>query len=337
MLRFGALRSARIAVPQRDAHCRFGRYSPLAMRIVCAWGHGDAGTLRAPLAVHLPQAEVHVWPDVPASADYAIVWRPPPELFARTRVTRALFNYGAGVDGLVDLPALPADLPVYRLEDAGMAQQMVDYVLAAALRAARGLDVYAAQQRDARWKRATMHARGEFTIGLLGMGVLGQRVANALSALGFAVRGYARSAHVHPGVTMFAGPEALPAFLAGTHMLVCLLPLTAQTRDIVDAQLLSMLPAGAHLVNVARGAIVVDADLIAALDSGRLASATLDVFREEPLPAAHPFWHHPRVSVTPHASAVTLMEPAIAQIAKRILQLERGMAVAGAVEPARGY
>ncbi|MEO6929955.1 MAG: glyoxylate/hydroxypyruvate reductase A [Casimicrobiaceae bacterium] len=307
------------------------------MRIVCAWGRGDAAALRAPLAAHLPRAEVHIWPDAPAQAEYAIVWKPPQELFARTRITRALFNYGAGVDGLVELADLPVGIPVYRLQDAGMAQQMVDYVLAAALRAARGLDVYAMQQRDARWKRAPMRTRGEFEVGLLGMGVLGGQVADALRALGFRVRGHSRTPHAHPGVTMFAGADSLGAFLGGTQMLVCLLPLTEATRDMVDAAFLALLPRGAHLVNVARGAIIVDADLLSALDSGHLASATLDVFREEPLPRAHPFWRHPRVSVTPHSSAMTMMEPAIAQIAQRIEAMDRGVAVDGAVQLGRGY
>lgn len=307
------------------------------MRILCAWGNGDTEMLRAPLAMHLPQAEVHMWPDAPPVADYAIVWRPPADVFVRTRITGALFNYGAGVDGLVDLPTLPAGLPIYRLEDAGMAQQMVDYVLAAVLRASRGLDVYAAQQQDARWKRAQMRVRDDVEIGILGMGVLGRTVAHALRALGFRVRGFARNPQTHDGVTMYAGDAALPAFLAGTQVLVCLVPLTAATRDLVDGRFLAGLPQGAHVVNIARGEIVVDADLIAALDGGRLASATLDVFREEPLPAAHPFWHHPRITVTPHASAITLAEPSVAQIAERIARLERGIAVAGAVDLARGY
>jgi glyoxylate/hydroxypyruvate reductase A len=138
-------------------------------------------------------------------------------------------------------------------------------------------------------------------------------------------------------VTMFAGAAALPAFLAGTRMLVCLVPLTPTTRDSIDAGFLRQLPRGAHLVNVARGEIVVDADLVEALDSGHLASATLDVFREEPLPAAHPFWHHPRITVTPHVSAITLAEPAVAQIAQRIRAIERGEVASGAVDPARGY
>lgn len=307
------------------------------MRILCAWGRGDAEVVRAPLAAHLPSADVHVWPDAPPQADYAIVWRPPADVFIRTRITGAVFNYGAGVDTLVDLPTLPAGVPVYRLEDAGMAAQMIDYVLAAVLRIARGFDVHAAQQKNARWKPATMRARGDITIGVLGMGVLGRAVADALLAMGFRVSGYARRPQEHAGMTIHAGESALPAFLAATQVLVCFVPLTAATRDLVDARLLAQLPRGAHLVNVARGEIVVDADLIAALDAGHIASATLDVFREEPLPAAHPFWHHPKVTVTPHVSAVTLPEPSIAQIAERITRLERGIAVDGAIDRVRGY
>ena len=137
--------------------------------------------------------------------------RPPAEVFSATRITRAVFNYGAGVDGLVGLATLPAGVPVYRLEDAGMAAQMVDYVLAAVLRAWRGLDVYALHQRRQRWAREALPARDEFEVGILGMGVLGRRVADALLQLGFRVRGFARSAQAHAGVTMFAGAAALPA------------------------------------------------------------------------------------------------------------------------------
>lgn len=307
------------------------------MDILCAWGRGDAHKLRAPLAAHLPQAKLHFWPDAPPVADYAIVWNPPAEVFLRTRITRALFNYGAGVDGLVKLETLPAGLPLYRLENAGMAEQMADYVLAATLRAWRRLDAYALNQRQADWRPQRVCAREEFRIGILGMGLLGRAVADGLRTAGFVVRGFARSAQVHEGVRMFTGEASLPAFLAETDLLVCMLPLTDDTRDLVDAGLLAGLPRGAHLVNVARGEIVVDGDLIAALDCGQLASATLDVFREEPLPASHAFWHHPGISVTPHVSAMTLPEPSVAQIAARISRIERGMAVSGAVDLARGY
>ncbi|MEP7061788.1 MAG: glyoxylate/hydroxypyruvate reductase A [Betaproteobacteria bacterium] len=307
------------------------------MRILCAWGRGDAEALRAPLARHLPDADVRVWPDAPPVTDYAIVWQPPAEVFSGTRVTRAVFNYGAGVDGLVGLATLPAGIPIFRLEDAGMAAQMADYVLAAVLRAWRGLDVYAQQQRQRRWQRVPVLARAEFAVGLFGMGVLGGQVADALLRAGFGVRGFARRTQARAGVAMFAGDASLAEFLAGTRLLVCLVPLTPATRDRVDAAFLAGLPRGAHLVNVARGELVVDADLVAALDGGQLASATLDVFREEPLPASHPFWHHPRITVTPHVSAVTLAEPAIAQIAGRILAIERGDVAVGAIDPARGY
>ncbi len=307
------------------------------MRILCAWGRGDAEVLRAPLAARLPHAQIHVWPDAPASVDYAIVWRPPAALFGHTRITGALFNYGAGVDGLVDLPTLPEGVPVFRLEDAGMAGQMSEYVLAAVLRAWRSFDAYAQRQREAIWQREPLLEHANFRVGILGMGVLGRAVADVLTSHGFAVDGWARTARAHAGVTLFCGNDALPAFLARPRVLVCLLPLTPATQDLVDRNVLGGLPRGAHFINVARGAIVVDADLIAALDAGQLASATLDVFREEPLPPSHPFWHHPRISITPHVSAVTLAEPSVAQIAARIERLEQGVAVGGAVDVSRGY
>jgi glyoxylate/hydroxypyruvate reductase len=292
---------------------------------------------RAELARALPEAEIALWPDASAADDYALVWRPPPELFARIGTVKAIFNLGAGVDALLAVPTLAADVPVIRLEDAGMAEQMVEYVMFAVLRAYREMDVYATQQRERRWQPRRRLAKADFGIGIMGLGVLGQSIAEALAGLGFPVAGWSRSPKNLSGIETFAGRAALPAFLARSRVLVCMLPSTAETRGILDRTTLASLPSGAHVINVARGDLVVDRDLIALLDAGHLASATLDVFREEPLPTEHLFWHHPRITVTPHVSAVTLIAESVAQVAAKIRRIEAGKTVTGVVDRNHGY
>ena len=292
---------------------------------------------RRALAAALPEADIVVWPEVAASVDYLLVWKPPAELFRAVTPTKAVFNVGAGVDALLAVPTLPADVPLLRLEDAGMAVQMAEYATLAVLAAYREQREYAAQQRESRWAPRRRIAKEDFGVGLLGFGVLGQAVAAALAPFGFPLAGWSRERKSVPGVASFAGAGELSAFLARTRVLICLLPSTPQTRDLLGRDLLAQLPAGAHVVNVARGDIVVDADLVALLDEGHLASATLDVFRDEPLSPDHPFWHHPRISLTPHVSAVTRRAESVAQIAAKIRRLERGEAVTGVVDRARGY
>ena len=292
---------------------------------------------RKALVAALPEATIAVWPETLADPDYALVWKPPPELFARMRPKRAIFNLGAGVEVLLALPELPEGIPVIRLEDAGMAPQMAEYVTLAVLAAYRESAAYAAQQREARWQPRPRLAKAEFGIGILGFGVLGRAVAAALAPFGFPLRAWGATRKDGEGVQTYAGSTELGPFLASARVLVCLLPSTRETRDLLSKATLSQLPRGAHLVNVARGRIVVDEDLIALLDEGHLAGATLDVFRDEPLPASHPFWHHPRITLTPHTSAVTVVEDSIAQIADKIERLERGQPVTGVVDRVRGY
>jgi glyoxylate/hydroxypyruvate reductase len=292
---------------------------------------------RAALAAALPEATIAVWPDAPPAPDYALVWKPPAELFERSHPARAIFNLGAGVDSLLAVPKLPTNVPLIRLEDAGMAAQMAEYVALAVLRAYRESDRYDEAQRAGRWQPRPRLAQSDFGVGILGFGVLGRAVAAALAPFGFPLAGWSRLRSDRAGVAGFAGPEELPAFLRRTRLLVCLLPSTPDTRGLLCRSTLEQLPRGAHVVNVARGDLVVDADLVALLDAGHLAGATLDVFRTEPLPPDHAFWHHPRIVVTPHVSAVTDVASSIAQVAAKIRQLERGQPVTGLVDRDRGY
>jgi glyoxylate/hydroxypyruvate reductase A len=307
------------------------------MRILLQAPRDENETWRAALSAALPEAVLAVWPDAPSAIDYALVWKPPPELFARVRPGKAIFNLGAGVEVLLGTATLPEGIPVIRLENAGMAAQMAEYVTLAVLRAYRESDAYAVQQREGRWQPRPRFAKSAFGVGILGFGVLGQAVAGALAPFAFPLFAWSATRKQLAGVQSFAGQTELHSFLAASRVLVCLLPSTRATRGLLDYANLSRLPRGAHVVNVARGEIVVDEDLVALLDADHLAGATLDVFRAEPLPPGHPFWHHPRITLTPHASAVTVVDDSIAQIAAKIGRLERGEPVTGIVDRARGY
>ncbi|WP_380693484.1 glyoxylate/hydroxypyruvate reductase GhrA [Serratia marcescens] len=291
----------------------------------------------------LPQAEIREWQrGDERPADYALVWRPPHEMLANRRDLKAVFALGAGVDAILDQErkhpgTLPAGVPLLRLEDTGMAQQMQEYALSYVLRYFRRFDEYQALQQRQEWQPLDPHSLDDFTIGILGAGVLGQSVARKLTEFGFSVRCWSRSAKQIDGVQSFAGEAQRGAFLDGVKLLINLLPNTPETVGILNRELFAQLRPGAYLINIARGAHLVEADLLAALEQGQLAAATLDVFAREPLPQDHPFWRHPRVTITPHIAAITLPQQAMDQIVANIRALEAGHAPAGVVDRQRGY
>lgn len=288
------------------------------------------------LRAALPGASVSAWTPGAPPADYAVVWTPPQALLDEQPGLKAVFNIGAGVDALMAL-RLPPSARVVRLDDAGMSVQMAEYVCHAVIRHFREFDGYEADVRQGRWTFRKPRNRTDWPVGVMGLGVLGSRVAQALREFEFPVNGWSRSAHAIEGVRTYAGPAQFHAFLAACRVLVNLLPLTPQTAGILNRDTLSRLLPGAFVINVARGAHLVDEDLLALLGSGQVAGATLDVFHTEPLPQGHPFWNHPRITVTPHTSARTLRDESIAQIAGKIRALERGEPITGIVEPERGY
>ena len=290
----------------------------------------------AGLRAALPEANISLWEPGAPQADYAVVWAPPQQFFDEQTQLRALFSIGAGVDALLKM-RLPAGAQVIRLDDAGMSVQMAEYVCHAVIRHFREFAGYEADMANGKWSFRKPHSRLDYPVGVLGLGVLGERVARAVAQFDFPVNGWSRTPKDVPGVQCFAGPAQLDAFLQASRMLVCLLPLTTETRDILNRDSLSRLQPGGYVINVARGAHLVDEDLLALLDSGHLAGATLDVFRVEPLPRSHPFWNHPKISLTPHTSARTLRTESIAQIAFKIGALQRGESVLGCVDAARGY
>lgn len=293
----------------------------------------------AGLRAALPGAQVEQWVPGAPPADYAVVWAPPQQFLDEQPQLKALFNIGAGVDALMKM-RLPSDAAVVRLDDAGMSVQMAEYVSHAIIRHFREFDGYEADVKQGKWSYRKPRLRTDFPIGVMGLGVLGERVATTLRKFDFPVLGWSRSPKEIPGVQCFSGDAGLEHFLSATRVLVCLLPLTPGTQDIMNRENLSRLMPGGYVINVARGAHLVDEDLIALIDSGHLAGATLDVFRTEPLPLAHPFWQHPRITVTPHTSARTLREESIAQIAGKIAALQAGQTIAslaGVVDPKKGY
>ncbi len=306
------------------------------MRIAFFWNDGRADPWVKGLQARLPLAEIVPWKAGDAPADYAVVWAPSQAFVDAQSKLKGIFNMGAGVDALLKL-RLPANVPVVRLDDAGMSVQMAEYVCQAVIRHFRELDAYEADAREGKWTFRKPELRADFPVGIMGLGVLGERVAKALTAFEFPVLGWSRTAKAIGGVQCFAGEAQFNDFLAATRVLICLMPLTPQTANIMNRDSLSRLKSGAFVVNVARGAHLVEEDLLALLESGHIAGATLDVFRDEPLPAGHAFWSHPKINITPHTSARTLREETIAQIAGKIAAMERGESVTGVVDRSRGY
>lgn len=307
-----------------------------SLRITYYSADFDEATWISGLQAAIPGAEVTLWQPGAPVADYAVVWKPPQQMLDEQAGLKAIFNTGAGVDALMKLN-LPAGVPVIRLDDAGMAVQMAEYVCHAVIRHFREFDGYEADMANGKWSFRKPRSRADYPVGVLGLGVLGERVAKAVAQFDFPVNGWSRSAKTLDGVQCFSGEQGLDAFLAASRFLVCLLPLTPDTENLINAQRLAQLQAGGYVINVARGAHVVDADLLAAIASGHVAGATLDVFRTEPLPQDHPFWTCPQLTLTPHTSARTLRSESIAQIARKIAALRLGEPVAGKVDTQRGY
>jgi len=272
------------------------------------------------------------------SIDAAIVANPPPGALQGLPALRLIQSLWAGVDRLLGDATLPGGVPVARMVDPAMNAAMAETALWATLALHRGFFDYQRQQREGRWLPHGQRRADEVAVLLLGGGQMGGTCAARLAAVGYPVTVWRRQhADAAPGLRVISGDAALHDALARTQVLINLLPLTPATRGLIDANLLAALPPGAGLVNLARGAHVVDADLLAALDSGHLGHAVLDVFNTEPLPAEHRYWQHPRVTVLPHAAAATDARSAAAVVAHNIAALEAGAPLANLVARAAGY
>ena len=285
-----------------------------------------------------PQLPFHIWPDIgdPEKVRFLAAWEPPANILDVFPNLELLFSSGAGVDQF-DFSALPPELPVVRMVEPGIINGMVEYVSWAVLALHRDMPQYLRQQRGGQWTAAPVRPAARCQVGVLGLGSLGQAALAQLRSFGFACAGWSRSRHVIDGVHCFAGADELPAFLAQTRILVCLLPLTTETRGFLNAALFAQLPRGAGLVHVGRGPHLVQHDLLAALDTGQIADAVLDVTDPEPLPPEHPFWQHPNIWLTPHIASMTQPQTAAQVVLDNLRRFEAGEAMVGRVDRSRGY
>ena len=297
------------------------------------------GRWRAALEAERPALAVRVHPDTGPVEDirYALVWRPPAGLLASLPNLEVVFSIGAGVDGILSDGSLPRDKPLVRMVSDGLTGDMVEYVVCHVLRWHCDVEGHAASQAKRVWTPRRRRPAERTGVGILGLGVLGQAAARALLPFGFAVRGWSRSPKSVEGVDCHAGWDALPRFLSQCDVLVCLLPLTEETRGILCQRTFAHLPHGAYLINAARGGHLVEEELIPALEAGVLSGATLDVFNTEPLPQDHPFWRHRAITITPHDASLTPIESGARYVAGQIERYEAGLPLENLVDFERGY
>lgn len=292
-------------------------------------------TFFAERAPHLP---FRLWPDIgdPADVRYLVAWVPPDDIATTFPNLELILSVGAGVDQF-DATKLPAHIPLVRMLERGIAETMVEYVIMAVLGLHRDLLQFINQQKAQVWREIRITPAKRRRVGVMGLGQLGQAVLERLKAFEFPLLGWNRSPREIAGVACYAGTDTLPNFLAQSDILVCLLPLTNETRGILNADLFARLPRGAGLVNVGRGPHLVEADFLAALASGALSGAVLDVTDPEPLPAGHRFWSHPRILLTPHNASMTSPDTAVDFVLDVIARHRRGEDLPGLVDRTRGY
>jgi len=276
-------------------------------------------------------------PAAPDDVEVVLAFRLPPGAANRHPRLRFVACAGAGVDELVASAALPEQIPVTRPHDPAQAARMAQHVSLAVLQWHRGLSRHRRQQHERRWHREASEPERAWTVGLMGFGVLGRAVSRSLATFGYPLRSWTRTRHDAPGVESYAGDAELAAFAAGTRVLVCLLPLTPSTRNLASGPLLRALPRGAYVVNVSRGAIVDEHALLAAVRDGHVAGAALDVFAEEPLPAASPLWTDERILVTPHVAAMPDPDVAARQLLDNLSRARRGEPLLHTIDRSRGY
>ena len=305
------------------------------MNLLFATTKEDPERWRKLLEPALPQDRFFAWPDVNGGAiDVALVATHPKGTFARLPRLKLIQSLWMGVENILADTEVPRDVPLARLIDPGMVHAMAETVIASVLDWHRHRYLYRTQQRERVWKWQKQFLPSDRAIGLLGLGELGSYAAAKLVALGFEVRGWSRRPKALEGVHCSTD---LDEVISRSQALVCLLPLTAQTRGVLNARAFARMPKGGCVINLARGGHVVTADLLAALESGRLAHAYLDVFETEPLPADSPLWAHPGITITPHVAALTEPRTALAKIVENVELVRRGATPLNLVDRAAGY
>ena len=290
------------------------------------------------LRKHLPSLDIRVYPEVgdPADIRYVLAWKPPIGFFEPFGNLQLVVNLGAGVDSLTGRSDLP-DVPIARLSDPGMVAMMKSYVFFAVIRYARDMPDFEAAKRRREWHYIHPRPLEQTKVGILGLGALGASVASGLAELGFDVRGWDHMPKAVPGVRTYSDPRDWKSFLGDLDILVNMMPLTSLTRGRIDADVLASLPRGAKLVNASRGEVVDEPALIAALRSGQIGGATLDVFPVEPLPVDHPYWAMENVYITPHLASITVPSGAARDVAESIRRVHAGREPLHRINPQAGY
>jgi glyoxylate/hydroxypyruvate reductase A len=306
----------------------------MAILFQCPWA--NAGEWLAALKVELPGARFRVWPDVGARSeiDFAYVFQPPAGALADLPNLKGIAAMGAGVDAVVADPTIPAAVPLSRLTDPILAERMSEYVAGQVLNYHLNLPAYRRQQTEKVWQRLPQTDAPDRTVGFLGLGNLARRCIERLRPFGFRLAGWSRRGRPVDGVAVSTD---LNAVLAQSEILVLLVPVTVATRGVLNAERLAALPEGAFLINVGRGTLLDDAAVLAALDSGQLGGAALDVFDPEPPPAGHPFWSHPKVEITPHVSSLSAVASGARLLAAQYRRVQAGQPMADLVDRRRGY
>jgi len=309
------------------------------MALIIRVGEKRAEWWRETMQALLPDIEIRLWDDPGDYRDieYAIVWRPPLGGLKKFTNLKCIVSMGAGVDHLFIDPDLPKEVPIIRTIGDDLRQRMREYVVLHVLRFHRRLPEFEAQQATRSWDQHVTPLASNRCVGVLGLGNMGRACAEALAFLGFDTSGWSRSTKEIPKVAVYCGDDGLESLLKRSEILVNLLPLTPATEGILNADLFAKLPRGACVINVGRGEHLVEGDLLVALDEGQLGGAALDVFRDEPVPADHPFWAHSRILVTPHVSS--LIDPLAGGkvIAENLRRFMRGDPVPDLVDMDKGY
>jgi glyoxylate/hydroxypyruvate reductase A len=286
-----------------------------------------------------PELHVEVWPDIrdPEAVEFILSWSQPPHVLDQFPNLKCISSFGAGVEHLLGDATRPVGVPLVRLVDPDLKQSMAEYVMLGALEHFRRFPDYRRLQEHARWKKLKIPHISKIGIGIMGFGEIGEHVAVRLSDLGFGVHGFNRCRKRTGPIKVYTGRGKMGEFLERSDILVCLLPLTMETENILSEQLFDQLPPGAYLINAGRGGHLVEEDLLSALDSGQLSGALLDVFTEEPLPAGHPFWSHEKITITPHAASITNPGSAAAQVVQNYRRAIENKPLLNLVDIETGY
>lgn len=287
----------------------------------------------------IPELDIQIWPEVsnPEKIDAVLTWKPPLGVMNKFPNLKAIISFGVGVEQILRDPSIPENVPIVRIVEPGLTSRMTEYILLAILRFHRQAFEYQRLQQERSWQPLPLPETNTCKIGILGMGILGKDAAAKLSYLGFPVRGWSRTPKNIDGIECFHGREQLKICLSECKILICLLPLTPETKGILNHETFSALPKGSYLINLARGQHLVEKDLLTALDSGQLSGACLDVFDKEPLPANHPFWLHSQITITPHVATQTDSEYWTKSIVETINDVRAGVTLKNVVNRQQGY